>query len=193
MVLLLLATASAASADLIIEPDDFPAGTDISQAFPGVTLSTVNSDLGDPTVFSLVPTMPYWASTGERVFGHAGDYPVHWVMDTVPPFRYGALRADFNPPTPFVMLDFIGNDLSDYGQLTAYDAQGTLLASLQTGLLAAGDVETLTVANVGDISYIVAGGLLTNTVCLDHMVIPEPATILLMAALGVWVKRRHPG
>ena len=48
----------------LVEPDDFPAGTDISQAFPGVTLSTVDSDLGDPHVFALVPTMPYWASTG---------------------------------------------------------------------------------------------------------------------------------
>ncbi len=191
-ILLLLVTASMASAEVVVEPDDYPAGTEISHLFPGVTLSTVNSDLGDPSVFALVPPKPYWASTGEQVFGHAGDYPAHWVMDTVSPFRYGALRADFLPPAPSVTLDFIGNDASDYGQLTAYDAGGTLLASLQTGLLTSGEVETLTVANVGDISYIIAGGLLTDTVCLDHMTfIPEPGAALLMLGAAALVGRRR--
>jgi hypothetical protein len=191
--LMVVTIASAAFADLVIEPDDYPAGMDLSHVFPGVTLSTVNSDPGNPAVFSLVPTMPYYASTGARVFGHAGDYPVHWVMETVSPFRYGALRADFSVPTPFVTLDFIGNDPSDYGQLTAYDAQGALLASVQTAQLTAGAVETLTVADIGEISYVVAGGLLTSTVCLDHMVIPEPTSLVLVVAVGICVARRRVG
>jgi hypothetical protein len=192
-ILLLLVTASMAFAEVevVVEPDDYPAGTEISHLFPGVTLSTVNSDLGDPSVFALVPPKPYWASTGELVFGHAGNYPAHWVMDTVSPFRYGALRADFLPPVQSVTLDFIGNDASDYGQLTAYDAGGTLLASLQTGLLTSGEVEALTVANLGDISYIIAGGLLADTVCLDHMIIPEPAAALLLLGAAALVGRRR--
>jgi hypothetical protein len=192
---MLLVSAPVASA-AVVEPDDYPAGTDISSLLAGVTLSTVNSDLGDPRVFALAPALPYWASTGELVFGHAGDYPVHWVMDTVSPFRYGALRADFSPPAVFLTLDFIGNDPVDYGQLDAYDAAGTLLMSLETGPLSAGTVETLGIDGVGDISYIVAGGRLADTVCLDHMTyyIPEPGAALLSAfGLGVLSALRRRG
>ena len=91
-------------------------------------------------------------------------------------------------------LDFIGNDPADYGQLAAYDDAGTLLLSLQTGPLSAGDVETLSIANVGNIGYIVAGGALADTVCLDHMTfipIPEPASLfLLLAGIALQLRRR---
>jgi hypothetical protein len=177
---------------VVVEPDAYPAGTDISNAFPGVTLSTVDSDLGDPRVFALQPPEPYWASTGELVFGHAGDYGVHWVMDTIPGFRYGALRADFSPAAVSFSVDIIGNDASDYGQLNAYDATGNLLLSLQTEDLSAGAVETLSASGVGDISYVIAGGLLTDTVCLDNIVfIPEPGTALLGALALVGLSRRR--
>jgi hypothetical protein len=191
MQLLVLVPVSWAGVIEVIEPDDYPAGTDISTVFPGVTLSTVNSDLGDPRVFALEPDEPNWASTGELVFGHSGDYAVHWVMDTIPTFRYGALRADFSPAALSFSVDIIGNDSLDYGQLDAYDAAGNLLVSLQTGALSAGDVETLNVSDVGDISYVIAGGLLADTVCLDNMrFVPEPETALL-GVLGIIVLRRR--
>jgi hypothetical protein len=188
----LMVLAPLASAE-VLEPDDYPSGTDLSNVFPGVTLSTVNSDYGDARVFALQPTEPYWASTGQLVFGHVDPYPVHWVMDTYSPFRYGALRAHFSPAATLFRVDIIGNDSLDYGQLSAFDAAGNLLLSLETGPLAAGDIETLTVSGVGDIAYIYAGGRLTDTVCLDNMYVelaPEPATALL-GALGLVVLRRR--
>ncbi|MBW7905506.1 MAG: hypothetical protein LC135_03340 [Phycisphaerae bacterium] len=168
----------------VIEPDDFTPGADISQAFPGVTLSTVSSDHGDPRVFAIEPQEADWASTGVLVFGHFGDYPEHWVTDTFTPFRYGALRVDLDTPTTFFSIDVIGNDLSDAGIMWAFDAGGNLLGEFETGPLTADQVFTLVAEGVGPISSVVVGGKELDTVALDHIVIPEPgAGVLLLFVL----------
>ncbi len=188
---LMVAAPVAVAALITIEPDDFAAGTDISHAVPGATLSRVRSDYEGPEVFSVLPDEPYWAATGALVFGHGGDdegnYDEHWVTETVSPFRYGALQIDFEPAATYVDLAFIGNNTPDVGRIEAYDGSGLLLSSAETGELAAGDWERLAVGDVGEISYIIAGGRLTDTVCLDNArFIPEPGTGLLCVLAAVF-------
>lgn len=178
------------------EPDNWAPETDLSYALPGVALSTVASDHGDPRVFSRTPDEPYWASTGMLVFGHTGQYDEHWTLSSPPGFRHGALRVDFDPPVSFVSLDFIGNDASDAGQLSIYDTSGGLLAMLDTQPLAAGDVETLQFECCLEIGFIVAGGLGQDTVCLDRLQfapIPEPtaAWTLLLVLATCRMRRRY--
>jgi len=176
----------------VIEPDDFAPGTDISTAVPGVVLSTVESDLGDPRVFAIVPREEDWVSTGLLAFGHAPEYEEHWVTDTVTPFRYGALRIDLDAPTSYFSIDVIANDLSDVGILWAYDGQGNLLAELETGPMTADQVVTLQVSGAGPIRSVVVGGKLADTVSLDRIVIPEPAAALvLIGGLGVGLVARY--
>lgn len=183
--------ASGVASSQVFDPDMFPAGTDISTAFSGVTLSTVDSDLGDPRVFAQTPKFAKWASTGALVFGHAGEFPEHWVTDTEPGFKYGALRIDLDSPTDFISVDVIGNDLgSDIGVLTALDISGSVLAQVETGVLTSGDVFTLQVSGQGAISSVIVGGKLADTVALDRIVIPEPAAAVLLA-IGSLVSARR--
>jgi hypothetical protein len=193
--LVALALVAGATAETVVEPDAFPAGTDISTAFPGVVLSTVNSVAGDTRVFATAPTRSYWASTGTLVFGHVGPYAEHWVVDTSEAFSYGALRATFNPPAASVTLDLVGNDSSDFGLVSAYDPSGALLTALETSELAAGAVETLTLSWPLGIGYVIAGGAGADTVSLDQLrfvPVPEPAALALLAVGGLIRVRRAP-
>jgi hypothetical protein len=94
-------SAALAPATLVsIEPDDFTAGSDISQAVPGATLARVGSEFPGTAVFASLPDEPSWAATGALVFGHAGDdfgdYDEHWVLDTSPAFS-SARCASISP------------------------------------------------------------------------------------------------
>lgn len=176
-----LVLAAAEAATITLDPDGFAANTDISHAFSGVTLSRVNSDDGDASVLAVVPKNPAHASTGSLVFGHVAPFPEHWVHDTAPGFRFGALRFDFDPPVSAFAIDVIGNDIDDLGRVVAYDSGGSLLHAVDTGMLGSGTVAHVSIENVGDISYVIAGGWNLETVCLDNAsYVPEPG-----AALGL--------
>ena len=183
---------AASAAPLIIEPDDFAPGTDISNVVPGVTLSTVSSDLGDSAVFAVEPREADWASTGRLVFGHNGSFPEHWVTDTISPFRYGALRVDIDVDFDVVevQFDLNGNDSDDIGILEAFAEDGTLLGTFETGLLDADVFETATISSATPIRYLVAGGKQADTITLDRLVlIPEPASLALFLFGGLLWRR----
>lgn len=190
---------AAAIADIVVEPDAFAVGTNISNAFPGVTLSAVGPGWSNPSgaVFSVDPTIypyPFNASTGALVFGSDdGLHPQRWRED-----GWLQLRADFASPANSVSLDFIGDNASDFGELHAYDSGGTLVDSAYTGQLTANMVETLTVSSASfNIAYIVAGGVdSVSALGLDNLhfqPIPAPGAALLgVIGLGLvgWAKRR---
>lgn len=191
-VLLLAASGALAAAQASIEPDDFAPGDDISNAVPGVTLSTVSSNHGDPRVFAAAPAAAGWTSTGALAFTHLGPFAQHWVTDTTPEFQHGALRADFSGFVPRVEIDLIGNDtFGDVGVLRAFDAAGGLLQEVQTAVLLTGQIERLVVEDVGGIAYIVAGGLGTDTVGLDYLTfVPEPAGLAALVLVAALRRRR---
>jgi len=178
---------SVRAAVIMVEPDAFPAGTNISNAYPGVTLSSIGSD---PRVFSFTPTLAP-ASTGARVFGHFTPFEEQWGDGA----NYD-LRADLATATDSVAVDIIGNDSSDQGTLRAFNAANVQVGSQTSGIVGLGVIQTLTITRPSpDIAYIIASGTTLETVNLDNLrfSIPEPSSLALAGMGGLviaWRRRR---
>ena len=206
MVSVILVSASVATAMNTVDPDAFSDGTDISNAFPNVTLSAIGDGWDNPSGSILaqdptIETSPFAPSTGDLAFGtDDGMYP--HLFAPKPKLRF---RADFAVLATFVSLDFIGNDgpygSGDTGELYAYDSGGNQVGSDFTGLLFKDDVETLSLSDPSGIAYILAygngGACNWDTVGIDNLQweqIPAPGAILL-GSLGVgivgWLRRRR--
>jgi hypothetical protein len=188
----------ASTAVVTVEPDTFPVGTNISNAFPGVTLSSVGAGFDgdyDPLIFSVDPTSwpePYNASAGRLVFG---------TNDPTFPHLFGGyggaqLRIDFSPYANLVYLDAIGNDNSDFAKLQAFDPSNNLIDDYFTGQLTTSNFETMMVLG-SSISHVIASGVSGNSVGFDNLryePIPAPGAILL-GGIGVglvsWLRRRR--
>ena len=190
-----------------VEPDDFPNGTNISNAFPGVTLSDITGGGGAVNpVLSL--TSPV-ASTGTRVFGRF-DQQTSWGNGS-----WDFLRIDITGATSSASLDFIADDSDSNPVLAAYNSAGILLtSSTLPGTFAVGTVVPLTVSapniatvlalgdpppgsfgTIAQITAITSGG--PNNWVVDNFRyerVPEPATIALVAlgtlAATAWRRRR---
>jgi len=183
---------------IAVDPDDFIDGTDISNAFPGITLSAIdggNNILLTPSVFSQTSSL---ASTGTQVFGHDGIFTTSWARSLL-----GDLRVDFAQPTDFVSIDIVANDNFDPGFIQAFDTFDTLLGSFTTaGNLGVGVVETASISTgTANIAYVVASGIQPEDVVLDNLqfnrvdAIAEPGTVALIG-IGLVVvalnRRREP-
>jgi len=193
--LALAVSTSIAHAILItVDPDDFTDGADISNAFPGITLSAIDGGSNVITTSSVFSQISPLASTGTQVFGHDGIFVETWANGLV-----GDLRIDFIQATDYVSLDIIANNGFDPGFLEAYDSAGTLLGSFITlGNLGPGTSETASISSSSvNISYVIASGLSGNDVALDNLIynsatVPEPATLALLSfgLLGIGITRR---
>ena len=182
------------------EPDDFTVGTDISDAFEGMTLSAIGPGWNEPTgrVFAVDPVNnqlePYGASTGNLVFGtDDGSYP-HLFRDR----ELLQMRADFTTLMQEVSLDFIGNDPADTGVLEAYDSSGNLLGRSLSPSLGLGEVANINFHSSSEnIAFIVAGGVDgLSSIGMDNLSVmhsPEPATLALLATglAGLLLIRRR--
>jgi len=210
MASVVLLSTSVATALVTVDPDAYPAGTNISTKFWAVTLSSRGNGWNMPStdkpigrIISIDPTglpMDFEPSTGDLAFGTKDrDYPhLFWGKNQL------HFRADFAVLATEVRLDFIGNSIynSDVGELWAYDSGGSVVDHTATGVLWKNDVETLTVSDAGGIAYIIAYGLYHNadysdTLGLDNMQwepIPAPGAILL-GSIGIgivgWLRRRR--
>jgi hypothetical protein len=191
---LLAAPAAAATAD----PDAFASGTDISNAFAGVSLLTVftGADPEVPTGFGAVYSLSDPdATTGTRAFGHSQNNSTWGNGD----FEY--LLATFGTATNSVSLDFFANDAGGdvNAQLLAYNSSGVLIGSASAALVNFGAPVTLTV-NVAGIKFVraywdeigrVQNGGLDN---LRWNAVPEPATWAMMIGgfgfVGAAMRRR---
>lgn len=207
-------TASAVGSDLTaaiitVDPDAFSDGTDISNAFNGVTLSVI--DGGGGPVFSRTDGA---ASTGSRTFGNSaasGAIPeLIWFegdgFNPNPPGPGPVLRVDFGVSTDFVAIDIINQDTFDGGVLRAFNAFDVEIAtvlSIVTGQFGAAPAPQILSVSLGaaDIAYVtVAGQSAQDSVHLDNLqfnqitTIPEPGVVALLG-LGLmgmgFVRRRH--
>ena len=127
-VLLAGVTGNAAAAIIVVEPDDFADGTDISHAFAGITLSTVGGNGGGAVVAREDGSR---ATTGSRTFGNfhvGGQVPERLWFDGGP-----ALRVDFDAATRFVAIDAVNQDNVDFGILQAFDVNGVLRSAGRVG------------------------------------------------------------
>ena len=104
---------------LLVDPDDFAPGTNLTNAFAGVTLSVVSSNGVTPTGETIQSLTSTLASTGSRVFGRNGNNFFNSSSNW--------FRADFAEPVDKVSIDIIGDDGSDPGILRALAADGTVL------------------------------------------------------------------
>ena len=191
---LTLCTSMANAILITVDPDSFADGTDISNAFSGISLSAIDGGfnvLSTPSVFSQTSSL---ASTGTQVFGHDGIFVETWAEGLV-----ADLRIDFAQATDFISLDIIANDGFDPGFLAAYDSADALLGSFTTqGDLGSGTPETATISSgSANIAYVIASGLGGNDVALDNLIynsatVPEPAVLALLSLglFGIGVARR---
>ena len=204
----ILVMVSGASADLmVIDADSYADGTDISTLFDGVTLSAVGPYNGlDGSVYARTAMDSSLATTGSNVFGtnllgidsDGSPRSEVWYHSTYTPYQY-VLRADLAEATDYVAIDIISNNHEDFGELKAYAADGTLLASVQSPGMVYGVPFTAEIVRAtADIAYVIAGGMRSDTIYLDNLrigieAVPAPGAVLLgMVGLGMigWVKRR---
>ena len=179
IVSLVLSTASAL-AD-VAEPDVFPEGTDLGNAFEGISISVD----GNPTatVLSLDGTFlsgpsggTNIASTGSRVFGHditgssinEQDFFRNWDggLPNITPRT--VLRVDFDFPTDSVSIDMLADDDDEF-LLQAFASDDTLLETVNLGVFAM-TARTFSVERTSpDIAYILASGVAGEGGGLDNL------------------------
>lgn len=179
LAMLALTNAPVRGGTVFVEPDDFPAGTNISTSFPGITLSVQ----GDPSraVHSVSGFSAFngrnLATTGTLVFG---EVPVSRIVPKTWDELFGLLRVDFDSPTDFVQIDMICDD-DDVGALRAFDRFGSLLETF--GPVACDGRSTPPVTatisrNAPDISYVLAGGVGSEGLFLDNLQFKLPGAIV---------------
>jgi hypothetical protein len=188
----LVAVAPSSVHAVTIEPDNYPAGTTLTNIDPSVRLVTqtpigpdtfdITSAEGDSAIHDLSPT-------GTRVFAHVG---IPFFLDT------RKLRAEFNGLTSSVSFAFAGSSSTaqgDVGRLEAYGTNGALLTFDETAPLFAGQFETLSVARpTPDIAYTLAYTSVGSFGRLDAMTfaqpVPEPGGAALAALAAALLSRR---
>ncbi len=151
-----------AGAVTIVEPDDFPDGTVLDTAVPGVTLST--PVFGDSVFAADAASFGFTAPTGAHVFGNTIYGAQGWnEFDLI-------LVADFDEPVDFVSIDAGSDDFSDVSVLRAFDADGNLLQEVFSSSLSTGQSETLSISRpTADIASIEAAGFGFDISPLDNL------------------------
>ncbi len=148
---------------VIVDPDDFADGTDMSNAVRGVTLSAIGSTPLTSAVFSDAN------SFGGQIFGHDGNFEPFWGLVT--PSFDASLRADFTVPTDFVSVDFLMNNGFDPGILRAFNAADELIGEVELpGTAGAGNIETAEISSpIANIAYMIASTPEGTDVFLDRL------------------------
>jgi hypothetical protein len=186
-------SATPAGRELVIEPDDYAHTQVLDTVSPHVTLSTGAFSDNRPTFDVVSYTEAADASTGTKVFAHAGGIPFWNTSRT--------FRMDFHSLVTRIQLDYIGSGFFDdsyQGRLDAFSSAGVLLDSYLTSPLSEGQFETMTV-EAPQIAWALAYPPEDPFGDLDHLrftVVPEPETVALVA-LAAWgglsVRRRRTG
>ena len=172
---------------ITIEPDNYATGTVLDHIVPEVHLTTAgaNNQPIPPVPFPVTsqPTPPGYPSTGVNVFAQAG---VNFFWDAV------RLRMDFNGLVQSISLDSIGSGFNlapERGHLDVYNSENILIDSYTTGVLGAGQVQTMSLSHADpDMAWAVAWSEGQTFGRLDHLVfstpvpVPEPAMALLFGA-----------
>lgn len=179
---------------VIVDPDAAPEGSNITSAYPGVTLRELLAGNLVDSVWSVTAS----ASTGTRVFGRSFGAAIFGDWGGL---VNRGMRVSFAQPVSWVSIDFIGmpsggGASAGAGSLIAYDSGGQVLDAYLSAALSPGskDLDASVSTSVPLISYVVAtsaapAGATLNAdyrIGLDRLeyVIPEPASVML-AAIGV--------
>lgn len=197
LALLIAAAPPARGLTISLDQDSFASGTDISNAFPGATLTAQGP-------LALGPVHAYTHpvnSTSGNIYGYdCGNFTCKdWSTSTL-----AELRIDILSGASAVTVDCVNNgpDLADQCQMEAFDASNSSLGSVVgTPNGGTGSVDSMNIdfgSGNDIISYVVIGTTPSGGyVHLDNARIeqvPEPATItllpILLLAAAFRVKRR---
>jgi hypothetical protein len=190
--LMLVLVTSLGAMAISVDPDAFPDGTVLNNAFPGVTLTALVEPPGTlPNSEVLSIEAPAIASTGSRVFGNR-ELPVPPLNTGWGNGNFDYLRADFATGAVSVSLDFISNDSGGDSNavLNAFNSSDILVDQAVVNFVPGFTFVTLTVSDP-NIAYITAdwdkingveNGALDNLVYQTAQGVPEPATMLLIGA-----------
>jgi len=205
--ILLLTCGSAQAVLVTVDADAYPAGTDISNSFQGITLSVEGTFLNSNSIFSFEPSNDpgerHTPTTGSRMFG------VQRLDPPSPPYLSAAFLPEdgggphyfvvnFAQATNFVALDY--ERIRKFGGLSvgilrAYDSNGTLVDNDSTGFLYDfGEFRTLSVSGAGirrvvGLCYDGWAGAFDN---MQYESVPEPAMYSLVTMCGLFFFRK-PG
>ena len=154
---------SALPSPQVVEPDAFPDGAVLDTAVAAATLS-VETVGGFPSSVGVAvsPT----ASTGQKVLAYqAGStWSTLWTPDS------RRLRIEFASPVSRLQIDAAAATDGDLGRLEVFDENDQLLARVTSGILNAGQFETLEITRpTADIAYALVGGHLGSQVQLDNL------------------------
>ncbi|MBN4052683.1 hypothetical protein JYU07_00200 [Roseiflexus sp. AH-315-K22] len=193
--------ACAVAGPVLVDPDAFANGTDISNAFAGVTLSAYGSGTLSPlqssAVYARGTSFPRAGNASDVVFGNdgLGFDNTQWYS----PERH--FRADFDLPTDFVSIDIWSND--NYGpvRVRIYDIGGILIDTFDTiGTLGTGVVEVASFTRgTADIAYMtvsntpVSAGesFLIDSLEFNLIPLPTGAALALVGMGLIGVQRRR--
>lgn len=186
MVAALAMAGTSAIGQISVDADAFPAGTDLTNAFAGVTLT---STFSGPVFSHTAPAGR--ATTGRRVFGNSAfsGFEDEWGSGAP------TLLVSFASPVRQVWLDFIGNDSFDIGGLRAFDSNGVLIGAIETGGLGLNQSRTLTMMTTTPrIAWLEAGGDFSGaqSISLDNLryVVPTPGAVAVLGLAGLRLTRR---
>ena len=156
-----------------VDPDEYADGTDISNTFEGVTLSTT----GGSSLGIVISKTDGQASTGLRTFGNETSNgsisDLVWFegngFDDLPSTTGSILRIDFDVSTDFVSIDIINQDSFDGGILRAFDSNNIEIGS-DTSSISGTPVALSISTSAANIAYVtVAGTSAQDSVHLDNL------------------------
>ena len=133
-------------------PDDYDAGTELTNIIPQVTLTTAGDDNEIFQLFNVTSAEDDLdlAPTPTRVFAHSD----------IPFFNNDRrLRMDFSAPVSHISILFAGGTFfeTEIGRLRAYDANDQLIGEYVTDPLESGEVEEMSITHAtADIAWAVA-------------------------------------
>jgi hypothetical protein len=194
---LVLIAASPSAADfIVIDPNSYPEGANLSNPVPRVHLSTALQDNGPVSLFTVEATTDTVGSLTTRFFSHVG----------IPFFNdIRRLRIDFDDLASSVSVNYIDSGFFgiEFAHLEAFNAQGQLLQSVNSSVNPTGVAQLLSInRSTNDIAFAVAfsDGLTFgrfDLITADVGPVPEPNTLVL-AGTGIaclmgaaWRRRRR--
>lgn len=198
--------AAASATVIVLEPDHFPVGTDLSNASPYVTLQSLDGGYGSGPVYATLSTSEFDAPTGELVFG---NFPGGWAdceghLDCAQGF--GMI---FHQPIDWVSLKAINTGYGFPGEFglsatwLAFDANGDYLTdgySFGASPDNLGIPFSLDLAIQDMTSLVVGGSTQINALQFDELSfglspvdVPEPTTLALLGLglVGLAFARRR--
>lgn len=160
-----------------INPDNFPTGTDVSNALPYVTIVSAAADNSHQS-FKVRVVQRAFQPTGDHIFAHEG---VGFFYED------RRMRMDFYHPAQGVSIDFIGNSNAQatYGRLEIFNSANQSIGWVRTLPLGSGQKQRLSLTSAtNEIAWALAysensylnsssGGMLENL----EVIIPERTVV----------------